>query len=539
MAIKNINGSDYHAIITIASETTYRGLQANQPIPNTIKQMRFYPYVDDDQTVYLGGTGNYSRYMFARYTVETEPSVLSTTSEQERFYLTTASDAVGAGTTGDGWHISGTLAPITTPATYSNTPFFNWESSNVSLVITDITSNETTVFMGWNGTVTALYRNTTSIGNIRVMLYNFTSETPWDTGTKALDVKVIYENQTTTETTNTFNLTTTDTWFPTLLVTVADNEYKQYFNTYRPSVNDGNQTFYLYHTQDDILTNENFTQYVIEFNDLLHIYKDGLFRMFDAEKEIASGSIDASYKFPAYLIERRYYDFEAEDSNGGNVQSGYSLYADPLSYVMYVALGGVPKITQTLTITDYVSWSVGWDIPLLNIVFEYLDTRNETSSLAITIFQSNENQTAWDTLLYQQYTYDGNVTVQVGANSSRQHYAKVAISSEAFGSWSQLKVIYPTTPRFPVSVTIPSGLLGLDQIIDRNDAWVVVISAFLIIALAMVFGAFASGIGAVVIAGLGTFFGYIGWLPVSWEIVALVWVIAVLNIVLRRERGQG
>lgn len=75
-----------------------------------------------------------------------------------------------------------------------------------------------------------------------------------------------------------------------------------------------------------------------------------------------------------------------------------------------------------------------------------------------------------------------------------------------------------------IDLEFASGLLGLSI-----DQIYMVISMILIISVALIFGAVHSGIGSLTVTGLALFFVFIGWLTVSWVIMALMVIVSLFG----------
>ena len=86
---------------------------------------------------------------------------------------------------------------------------------------------------------------------------------------------------------------------------------------------------------------------------------------------------------------------------------------------------------------------------------------------------------------------------------------------------------------------VPSDVMGLDAVIPGQNNLVYLMSTGFLIVVAGMFGAYEARMGAVVVAVLGAFLWYIGFLPLTWTLVSIGLFLATLAYMTRKEEQGG
>lgn len=304
-------------------------------------------------------------------------------------------------------------------------------------------------------------------------------------------------------------------------ITASDASNTQYFRTLIPS--QLTQNMYI----PDIRLSA-ITRFTIEVTDLPDTYSAATVRIYIAQAEVASGTLDAAYQMGVYLINGLRYDISIIGSSSTFSDAG--LNANPSQTTLKITIDPLPAASTKLSKADRVYWTIVWSGG--NIITSYTDLDALTSSSTLTIYE--ENSTRLFNEVFTQTYATTNFTANYAGNTSRSYYAKLDVVNSRYGSFTEIKS--PIRSALGIAFpAIPITVMGLNNIFPFSGGWTYLLSAFIVITSAFIFSSLSSNRGAIVVAVIGTFLTAINWLPAVFAYAVVAVLIAVIAS-LSRER---
>ena len=254
---------------------------------------------------------------------------------------------------------------------------------------------------------------------------------------------------------------------------------------------------------------------------------------------ITSGYTDAQSTFNTYLQPGAY---------------GIQIQNETNTYIATIVLGSATS-SVTLTIvniaisspgglTTAVTYGTGWSGT--DLITQMNDTTLSTTSLTWTLLQRTYAGTSAVASYYASgpyglwdYSFD---TSSIGLNASYapQLFVTLAIT-DAYGSYTlgPFAVTVPFGSIFPTAPDFPNLVLGMSTIIPDSNAWVEFAAAIVMVIVAAAFASQAAPFGVLVVSVVGAFFGFAGWLPIGDSLISIIIPIAVVMVMVAKQRGSG
>jgi hypothetical protein len=254
---------------------------------------------------------------------------------------------------------------------------------------------------------------------------------------------------------------------------------------------------------------------------------------------VTSGYTDAQSTFSTYLQPGSY---QVTIVNGSN------------TYTQVVTVGGASS-TVTLSIvgisitgpgglTSAVTYGTAWSGT--DLVTQFNDTTLSATNVAWTLLQRDYSGTfsvatysAAGTWGFWQYSF--NVT-SIGLNTTDAPDLFVTLTiTDTFGTYTlgPFAVTVPIGSIFPTNPSFPNSILGMNAVLPQSDAWIQFGIAMIVIVLASAFASRAAPFGILVVSVAAAFFGYAGWLPIGDSLISIIVPIAVMMIMVAKQRGTG
>lgn len=248
-----------------------------------------------------------------------------------------------------------------------------------------------------------------------------------------------------------------------------------------------------------------------------------------------------------------------------DAQSGFSTYLQPMqyqleiinltnSYTETITLGGATssvtiaianvKVTSPGSATSALTWGTAWTGT--SLITAFTDLTDSASSVTWDLYQRNYSgmvavSTASDTGTWGYWTYSFDVT-SIGLNTTNAPQLFVSLEiTDAFGdnTYGPFPVTVPVGSIFPSNPSFPGAILGMDAVLPQSDAWIQFGAAIALLVIAAAFTSRASPFGILAVSVFAAFFGYAGWLPIGDAVISMIVPIAVMSIMVAKQRGTG
>jgi len=234
---------------------------------------------------------------------------------------------------------------------------------------------------------------------------------------------------------------------------------------------------------------------------------------------ITEEPFDSQSKANAFLKLGEQYQIEVD--NWATLRNmGFITTDNDFEKAIYVA---VIQFGQTASqVMGYnITWEVTWDQENQLLTIKYSDKTGETNNVHIEVYESNPDELAYQTDVQSS---DFSVTFQQ-ANSTKGYYVVLQVDHDIFGTFIEKKPVgAPVIDITPFTTLLNSTLGPLPHNLSYDD----MISTFLVIFTALCFSAITAGIGAIAAALVAGFCWYNGWFHVPFELIAAIFVIAVI-----------
>ena len=288
---------------------------------------------------------------------------------------------------------------------------------------------------------------------------------------------------------------------PLILATVSNPSGTQYYRKFIPEA----ATEYMYIPD---IQKYSITLFTIKAIDPSNTYKDATIEITIAGREVASGTLDASFQYDVYLIDGMVFTITLESGSGSTYMAG-AINANPSRTLIEITVSGIPMTPQYEIKSQIVTWSAIWNSS--DILVTYSDLNNDTTSLRVRIYEQNSTK-FFNNVLDNTYLATSSLVLTYAGNTSRTYYVWLTVTHADFGSYSEIEV--PTRAYLGVSLpSFPNGVLGLNNQLPFANNWMYLISLFVIVMVAMAFSPSTGNKGAIVVGVIGVFFVAIGALP--------------------------
>lgn len=304
------------------------------------------------------------------------------------------------------------------------------------------------------------------------------------------------------------------------------NQSASHFRTLIPDFDAENVTFYMI---DNITKNpdENFIDVKLIFQDLTGNFLNGIVHIRKALNgsiiDIIDKNLDAQGAINAYLVINERYRLFIESVDGTEIRNLGDLIIRSLTDTEIILT--ISDLDIFPPIEDNILWRFTANQSELFINFTYNDTLSQTNSVTFNVYNVTDPS---DRVLVFSDTQAGSIVNFSFSTAAfdNTYLAEFIADHQVFGDISETRIFIFTERLFPI------GLLELEPI------WYSIISIFLIMMTALLFGARAAPWGAAVVAIEAAFFVMIGWLEITIPIISLVILIAVLSAIGYRRREQ-
>ena len=263
--------------------------------------------------------------------------------------------------------------------------------------------------------------------------------------------------------------------------------------------------------------NASLTGYSVQFLDLtgaLQTYPFVLFQRYvnGSLKVVEKRKVDTEKKVSVSLVENTKYNIEI--GNGGNYAFGDVLFTSVTSVTL--TLKGLEFPENIIIGYRYVRVHAWRDIKSGSIILNYEDTLDKTNSVFFTVYYQANNTVA----------YTANTTSSTwvctwnDADNQTDYFCKVVVNHQTLNIITYNQVL----PRLYQD----GSPWGLDVLGTLPFDTSVLIPAFMVLAVAGGFSALNVRIGLFAAVALATALTYLGWLPLSPEILVIAWALAIL-----------
>jgi hypothetical protein len=254
---------------------------------------------------------------------------------------------------------------------------------------------------------------------------------------------------------------------------------------------------------------------------------------------MTSGYTDAASTFSTYLQPGTY---QAQIINLTN------------SYTRTVTLGGASSsvtlaiidvaITSPGGATESVTYGTAWNST--SVITQFSDASLSATGVTWTLYQRTfagttavSSYSASGSWGFWQYSFDVS-SIGLNTTNAPQLFETLRIT-DAFGTYTlgPFPVTVPIGSIFPSNPLFYNGILGLDVILPQPNAWLNFGAAILILIVAALFTSRASPFGVLAVSVFAAFFGWAGWLPIGDAAMSIIIPIAVMGIMLAKQRGTG
>jgi len=253
---------------------------------------------------------------------------------------------------------------------------------------------------------------------------------------------------------------------------------------------------------------------------------------------IASGYTDATDSFSVAVLQGTY---TIQLVSGTNVYSAVLSLGpqtpNPQLQITYISANNQGVETA---VTYGASWSNGV------LVMAYQDATGSTSQVTFTLFKYNSTgiwQLAQTTVNAPSGCITpnclGSAAVQLAVGSPSQNlYVQIQASSSQFGTFTLGPFAVEGQQVLP-PFTVDPNLFGLADILPLQNAWSTLLSLFVIVTLAGIFGALSGWVAAIIASAFATLFSAVGWLGVrqiTLPASVLLLLVAVIGYMNYRKR---
>ncbi len=304
------------------------------------------------------------------------------------------------------------------------------------------------------------------------------------------------------------------------------NQSIPHFRTLIPEFSDTLVTFYM---MDNITRNPdtNTVDLKLIIEDLTGNFLNGIVHI----KKAINGSIvdiidkqtDAQGAIDAYLILNERYRLSIESADGRITKTLGDLIIRSLSETEIVLR--ISELDIFPPLVDFITWRFIANQTELFINFTYNDTLFLTNSVTFNVYNITDPTDRVLLFTETQNVFNASFSF-TGLLFNNTYLAEFVADHQIFGEISETRIFIFTDRLFPI------GLFELEPI------WYQIISIFLIMMTALLFGARAAPWGVVVVAIEAGFFVLVGWLDLSIPIMSLVALLAVLSAIGYRRREQ-
>jgi hypothetical protein len=254
---------------------------------------------------------------------------------------------------------------------------------------------------------------------------------------------------------------------------------------------------------------------------------------------MTSGYTDAASTFSTYLQPGTY---QAQIINLTNSYTETVTLGGASSSVT-IAITKVP-ITSPGSATSSITYGTGWSGT--NLVTQFNDLTGSATAVTWTLYQQTYLGTGsvasyTDTGTWGSWTYSYDVT-GIGLNTTNAPQLLVSVEiTDIFGDhvYGPFPVTVPRGTIFSSNPSFPSSILGMDAVLPQSDAWLNFGAAIVLLVVAATFTSRASPFGILAVSVFAAFFGYAGWLPIDETLISIIVPIAVMGILVAKQRGTG
>jgi len=247
-------------------------------------------------------------------------------------------------------------------------------------------------------------------------------------------------------------------------------------------------------------------------------------------------------------------DMHSEDFGADDKILAYLL--DNGKYVLTVGDDSESKEIGWITVNSaelsrLIAYSEGFDLDKYTTVLEFVSvgfTINYTSSIVCGVYSDARGNTTWVNFVVYNAT---DATFDVLYNSTNTNCESACTICytvpDANGTYTlQVRFEHPDASIGDIKQTfnmlfgileriidfgMPTEMLGVSDTILYN-----VFAVLIITAIALMFGAAHTGIGAIATTGVTTFTVYVGWLGLDWIIVYVMWFISIVFVLTSRRQ---
>ena len=311
-----------------------------------------------------------------------------------------------------------------------------------------------------------------------------------------------------------------------------------HYRTLIPTFNTGNLSFYVINTTPDITVNK----VTFSVTDASGLYQAGIMHfkkiiLTEGQKDIIDTIIGSDGKVYAHLIGGETYTMSVESEDGENSKTlGEYTVPDTTATSQPLTIIDITFIPTTYNyIGTDISWSMQMNTSMERIYFYWNDSTGQTTSIKFWIYNIT-NVTARTQMYYDTVSGQSNHLFQwdyvTNGNENDTYLGYFEVDHAIHGNITESRPIAKDTILHP--------WLG-----DIGSGWYHMISIFLLVFVAAIFGAKHAPIGAVILSIMAALFFYIEWLPAiiggsarlsSLLMISLIALSILAMFIIRRRR---
>jgi hypothetical protein len=263
------------------------------------------------------------------------------------------------------------------------------------------------------------------------------------------------------------------------------------------------------------------------------------------QRLITSGLIDTQGQFAAPL--QGGYTYTVILLNAANAQYQTTVTASLTSSTINIPISVSTYGTATTTINPGLVGVFSCDGT--HVTVTYLDPLGKTNSVTMRLYN---NAAGNPNVLLSSQTFSiagqtsKSITVTVGQSASANYYV-TANATRSDGTFPQLGPFAVSGrasgcpgvgPAGIATPNIPNQVLGLDAILPNGNAWLNLVSLFILFMTAALFGARAASLGAILVALEAAVLVYFQWLPFSVFLLDMFLIAPIVVYIAQRARRR-
>jgi len=178
---------------------------------------------------------------------------------------------------------------------------------------------------------------------------------------------------------------------------------------------------------------------------------------------------------------------------------------------------------NAIYIRDYLTWATWRDENTINVT--YSDSYENTDNVTIEIYIKGT-----DDLQFQTTEYTDNIEVEwVSSENDLSYRIELTANHGTFGAIAEKKLVGPNLAAYQTDAPDVGNPVG------APIALLSILSVGILGLVGLTTGARYAPHGMIAAAGMATYLGLVGWLPIGWEVIGFLWTIAIVSYIGRSK----